>query len=233
MTGVLFWDIDGTLLTTGWAGLFAWEAALRVSLGVEQDLSEMKTSGMTDVEIAHMLIGLHGGGEEAKLQSMVRAYEESLPGSLPKREGYVLPGVQAVLEAVHGRDDIRSMLLTGNTRAGADAKLTYYGLAGYFEGGAFGDDADDRPGVASLAWNAAKRSLGDEFDVERSYVIGDTPADVECGKAIGVRTVAVASGTYGVAELQQTGPWLVLPSIPSPNEFDAALGLAQPQEGRV
>ena len=105
-----------------------------------------------------------------------------------------------------------SLLLTGNTPTGAWAKLEHYGLARYFAGGAFCIDGDDRPSIARRALTVAAEQAGGPVDPRSTYVIGDTPHDVRCGKEIEARTVAVASGTYSVDELAAEDAWLVLES---------------------
>ena len=118
-----------------------------------------------------------------------------------------------------------SLLLTGNTAAGAKAKLEHYGLARYFAGGAFCVDGDDRPSIARRALTVAAERVGGPIDPASTFVIGDTPHDVRCGKEIGARTVAVASGTYALDELEREDPWLALAGLPEPAEFAELLML--------
>src|SRR5688572_25381870 len=142
---VLFWDIDGTLLTTGKAGVPAWEAAVHEVTGREFQLSSIRIPGLTDFQIAVRTFELLGvEPEDATLRRMIARYEEFLPAALPKKEGRVLPNVREILERLRGRSDLRSYLLTGNTRNGAKAKLTHYGLFDYFPDGAFAEDAGER-----------------------------------------------------------------------------------------
>ncbi len=217
---VLFWDLDGTLLLTGRAGLFAFEDALDEVTGVRADIHSLRTAGMTDAGVARLVLE-HAGVEATaeRIDAVLRAYERRLPDSLPRRAGQVLPGVAEVLEDFAGRDDVRSYLLTGNTPEGAKAKLDHYGLSAFFpDGGAFCVDHGSRTDIA-------RRALPLAEGADAVYVIGDTPADVECGKAIGARTIAVASGWHPREELESTDPWLVLDRIPPPDEFRTLLGL--------
>lgn len=223
MRVVLFWDIDGTLLTTARAGVFALEAAAREVLGLDADLQGMATGGLTDAEVAALAIRTATGEERPELvDEFLRAYERHLPACLHRRQGRVLPGVRALLEDLDGRDDVASHLLTGNTPAGAAAKLAHYDLARFFGGrGAFCAGAGPRAEIARRA-----SALAGEADAR--YVIGDTPADVACGEAIGARTIAVATGSYDADALSATGAWSVLERIPEPPRFRALVGL----EGR-
>jgi phosphoglycolate phosphatase len=224
MTTVIFWDIDGTLLTTARAGIHAWEDAVEKGIGKPVDLSQFQTAGLTDIDIALKLAALHGL-DPAVAPELLVTYENRLPGCLARRTGAVLPNVRQILEQLRRRSDVHSALLTGNTRAGAAAKLRHYGLAEFFEGGAFSDGAEDRATIARTALAQARSLLG-EVSADRVYVIGDTPHDVSCGKAIGARVVAVATGGYTLEQLRATEPWWLVPSLPEPDVFLARLGLS-------
>jgi phosphoglycolate phosphatase-like HAD superfamily hydrolase len=221
---VLFWDIDGTLLTTARAGIAAWEGALAAVAGAERSLENFQTAGMTDTEIARRLLE-HVAAPHDLVADMVTTYEDLLPGVLGHRRGSVLPNVVDILQALDGSHAVRTLLLTGNTRRGARAKLTHYGLDRFFVEGAYADDAGDRPGIARVALSRARAWVPD-LDPDRAFVIGDTPADVACGRAIGVRTVAVATGVYGLEELAGSHPTLMFAQLPSPAEFAQAIGVS-------
>jgi phosphoglycolate phosphatase len=223
MRTVLFWDIDGTLLTTARAGLYAWQEALEELLERSIDLSGFQTAGLTDVEIARSLVSSYGL-DHGRHDQLLRSYERRLPECLTRRAGSVLPNVRPILERLRGRPDVYSALLTGNTRAGAAAKLVHYGLAEFFQDGAFADGVDDRPAIARSALAQARKIVG-SVSPDRVYVIGDTPHDVACGKAIDARVVAVATGGYSLEQLQKTEPWWLLESLPEPEVFLPRLGL--------
>ena len=232
MTYVLFWDIDGTLLTTGRAGIYAWEEAMKKVLGVSGDLSGFTTGGLTDIKIAENLVEAYGNGAGPDtVMSLVRSYEQHLPGSLTRKQGRVLPGVHELLQYFRDRDGVLSLLLTGNTEAGARIKLTYYGLSEFLTAGAFADDVPDRVAIARKAAKLAHKLAGGPIPPQRMFVIGDTPHDIECGKAIGARTVAVATGSYSASDLERERPWLTLEGLPGPEEFVLALGLDIPAAG--
>jgi phosphoglycolate phosphatase len=219
-TRFLFWDIDGTLLTTKRAGIFALEEAAREVCGTTPDFGSLDTAGLTDHEVA--VLAIQACGEEASPQlaaDLLRAYERHLPDRLGLRKGGPLPGVVEILDALDDREDAVSLLLTGNTAAGARAKLEHYGLAAYFAGGAFCIDGDDRPGIARRALEVAAGHAGATVSPASVFVIGDTPHDIRCGQAIGARTVAVASGSYGLDELERCDPWLALERLPAPERF--------------
>ena len=180
----------------------------------------MATAGMTDYAIAEAALKSVGHpADEGTVQHFLRVHDGQLPEYLHRRQGRVLPGVRTVLEDISGREDVRSLLLTGNTEGGAAAKLAHYELAEFFpDGGAFCVGPGERAEIA-------RRALPLANGVETVYVIGDTPADVECGKEIGARTIAVATGSYSCDELGEHGPWAVLERIPAANQFAELLEL--------
>jgi phosphoglycolate phosphatase-like HAD superfamily hydrolase len=215
---VLFWDIDGTLLTTARAGVPAWEEAVREVVGHDFQLSSFRIAGLTDYQIAVRTFEMLGvDATEETLRRMVRRYEELLPESLPRRQGCVLPNVREILELLDRRADVRSYLLTGNTRGGARAKLAHYDLFKYFPDGAFAEDASERSVIAARALDLARRA--GPIDDRAVFVVGDTPHDIQCADAIGARTVAVATGGYTLEELESYHPWRAFSELPPADEF--------------
>jgi phosphoglycolate phosphatase-like HAD superfamily hydrolase len=218
---LLFWDIDGTLLTTGRAGIYAWEDALHEVAGVRVDLSEFDTAGHPDFLIARrLLVQLADRADPppAMAERLVRRYEELLPAALTRRQGRVFPNVREILESLAREAGTCSLLLTGNTRRGARAKLVHYGLAEFFSDGAFSEGDGDRTTIACAALEQASAS-GCVAQPGRVFVVGDTPYDVRCARAIGARAVAVATGSYAVSTLAAEGAWRVLSQLPSAAEF--------------
>jgi phosphoglycolate phosphatase-like HAD superfamily hydrolase len=223
---ILFWDIDGTLLTTGKAGVPAWEAAVRETTGKEFLLSSIRVPGLTDFQIAARsfeLLGVQPG--DGVLERMVSRYEDLLPSTLPLKQGHVLPNVREILEALRARQDVRSYLLTGNTRRGARAKLTHYDLFKYFPDGAFAEDQGLRASIAGRALELARRN--GPVAEEQIFVIGDTPHDIEAAGAIKARTIPVATSGYSVEELSTHRPWRVFEQLPPPAEFLELIGLPE------
>ena len=166
MTRVLFWDIDGTLLTTARAGVFALEEAARAVIGHDVDFAALKTAGLTDWQVAELALRTAGADpSEETVRRFLDIYEAHLPDRLHLRAGEVMHGVVPILEDLHGRDDVLSLLLTGNTEPGARAKLGHYGLSHWFDGGAFCADAGDRATIARRAVALATERLGREPDL--------------------------------------------------------------------
>lgn len=227
---VLFWDIDGTLLSTARAGLFALEDATSEAAGRRVSLQHMKTSGLTDHQIGRMILEeLELDASEEAVDRLIRRYTALLPDALPRREGRVFPNVREILAHVRReRPDVRSMLLTGNAAEGARAKLSYYGLLEFFVDGAYSCDCGERSEIAVRA--AATATASGPVPAERMFVIGDTPHDVTCSRAIGARTVGVATGDYTEAQLRDAGAWLTFPELPAPEVFLEALGMGAPAQ---
>lgn len=216
---VIFWDIDGTLVRTGKAGLFAFEEAVSELWGLPIDFSRMKTAGMTDYFIAQQIIEAAAGraATEKEMKELSRKYEELLAEHLEKREGMVLPAVRENLAALHELGT-HSFLLTGNSRRGAELKLRKFGLEKYFdfERSAFCDDYLTRDEIAARALETVAL-LGKEE--QKVFVIGDTPNDIRCGKDIGAYTIAVATGTFSQGELAAYFPWWAVAHLPASPEF--------------
>lgn len=226
MTTVLLWDIDGTLLTTGRAGIFAWEEAARTVCGTAIELGAMPTAGLTDAQIAALIVERCGTvPEQLIVTEMLDVYGAALPSSLHRRTGCVLPGVAEVLADLHGREDVLSLLLTGNIAIGARAKLAHYGLDRWLNGGAFCEGLGPRAEIARRAVELAAERLGQSISLDRTFVIGDTPHDVMCADAVGIRTIAVASGAYSSDELAAAGAWHVTEELPEPGSFRQLIDL--------
>jgi phosphoglycolate phosphatase-like HAD superfamily hydrolase len=214
---IVLFDIDGTLLTTGGAGQRAMERALAGEFGITRLTENILAAGRTDWAISNDLFRFHG--IEFNLEAWERfqaAYFKQLPLALAEKDGTILPGVIELLDALHARDDVRLGLLTGNFREGAWLKLRHYEIDHYFEFGAFGDEHHSRDDVAHLAFAESHRHLGAPISADRVWVIGDTPADVACARAIGANVAAVATGIYSYEELEQTRPDCVFHDLSNP-----------------
>jgi phosphoglycolate phosphatase-like HAD superfamily hydrolase len=140
------------------------------------------------------------------ISALLDSYLQHLPGRMPNHKGRLLPGIRELLERLKTIEEISVALLTGNLRRGAEIKLTHFGVWDYFEFGAFADDHHDRNELGKFARSRAIDQHGVEFSPESIFVIGDTPRDIECGRAIGARTVAIATGNYSLASLKEHAP---------------------------
>ena len=214
---VLF-DIDGTLLLSDGAGRRAIHRALREVFGGIGP-QDYHFGGKTDPQIVRELMRFEGHGDdridremtELLARYLVYLHEElSAPGHRP----YALPGVPELLDALEARADVVLGLLTGNLEMGARAKLHSVGLDfDRFRVGAFGSDHEERPQLPAIARDRTKHHLGVDVSGAAIVVIGDTPADLTCGRSLGASAIGVATGGFSVEELRQHRPLAVFDDL--------------------
>ncbi|MDQ3948876.1 MAG: haloacid dehalogenase-like hydrolase [Gemmatimonadota bacterium] len=214
---VLF-DIDGTLVWTNGAGRRAIHHALTEIFG-STGPADYRFDGKTDPQIVRdlmRLVGHEDGHIDARMQAVFDRYVERLrvelraPGYRPR----VMPGVFELLDALESRRDVVLGLLTGNLADGARAKLESVGIdPARFRVGAYGSDHEERPSLPEVARRRLCAVLGVEIEGSDCVIIGDTPADVTCGRAVGARAIGVATGRYSVEELRGHGPAAVFADL--------------------
>ncbi len=204
---LILWDIDGTLITTGAAGERAIAMATTQQFGRRGDLAGVEIAGRTDTGIVHQILAKYGEPiGPGNVAEFLDLYVELLARELPRSAGRVLPGVRELLERTAQEPRITLGLLTGNLQRGAKLKLEHYGLWRFFSLGAFADDHHERNELGAFAVRRALEKTGRELLPGQVDVIGDTGHDVACGKAIGARTIAVATGGWSRERLAETAP---------------------------
>jgi phosphoglycolate phosphatase len=204
---LLLFDIDGTLIHSGGAGIHALISAFRERFGITDDLRGIEIAGMTDSGIVTSILKKHNiPAMPENVSAFLDSYVHFLSLELPQREGMLLPGVLELLEKLKSRPHLVLALLTGNVSRGAQLKLEHYGVWHFFEFGAFADDHQDRNRLGSFARARAREKHGRAFSASQIDVIGDTPRDIACGKAIGARTIAVATGKWSREQLAEHQP---------------------------
>lgn len=217
MKKLILWDIDGTLIRTDRAGIAALVRAFAQLHGGSPPLEAIEVAGRTDRWIINSMLTLHGiEPTPENVHSVLEGYLQLLHGEISTRPGMVLPGVIELLEALHGRTDVAQGLLTGNVERGAKIKLEHFKVWHYFAFGAFGDDSPLRNDLGPHALRRAREKHAVEFTPDRTFVIGDTPHDIECGKVIGARTIGVATGRYSAEELRAHTPTAVFVDFSDP-----------------
>jgi len=214
-TLVLF-DIDGTLILSGKAGLRGLAGAVRHLYGIDGSLDHVPLAGRTDRAIVSDVLTEIGRDPTADEIERLRAtYLHQLQQEIGKpvadRSG-VLPGVPGLLDALEERSDLRVGLLTGNFEQGARIKLEHFALWHRFSFGAFGDDHVDRRALVPVALDRA-RAAGHPASAAEIVIIGDTPLDVDCALAHGARAIGVATGHFSSSELETAGAGLVVESL--------------------
>jgi phosphoglycolate phosphatase-like HAD superfamily hydrolase len=221
---VLF-DIDGTLLSAGRAAREAVLSALgRVygwtppgDRGQRHDFS-----GKTDPQIVRELVAETLGSErcEAELSRALDAYLEEFERRLEPGSVVPKPGIPELLDRLSRTPGVLLGLLTGNLERGARLKLEPPGFNPYFPFGAFGSDSPDRYALPAIAVERARAHSGLEFRGKSVVVIGDSVHDIACGRSLGVRSVAVATGPTARERLLEEDPDLFFEDF---SDVDAVL----------
>jgi phosphoglycolate phosphatase len=204
---LLLWDIDGTLIASGGAGMRALQVALKNVFGIEGSLADIDFAGRTDMWIMREVFRKFAlPATSNNFSRFFDGYVSALPAELKNPHARVLPGVREILHAVKRHGAIAQGLLTGNMRRGAQEKLAYHGLWEHFEFGAFADDSEHRNELGPHAVRRALERHGVNFLADDVWVIGDTGHDIACGKAIGARTLAVGTGGATMDQLRAHQP---------------------------
>jgi phosphoglycolate phosphatase-like HAD superfamily hydrolase len=212
MARAVLFDIDGTLIRTGGAGVDAFDRAGETAFGIRNGTRHMKFAGRTDTALVREFFVYHGiEPTPENAAHFLDIYVFWLDHLLPQCHGNVCPGVRQFLR------DLRALerppligLLTGNIRLGAQIKLGHYGLWHEFELGGFADDHEDRDQIAHAAKKRVSHRLKVELPGEEIIVVGDTPHDIRCARAIGARVIAVATGGAVFDDNQELSPdWCV------------------------
>lgn len=215
---IVLFDIDGTLLRSGGVGRISMERALKTVFG-SPGKSEYHYDGKTDRQIVRDLMRLEGFSDaeiDAQMDALLEEYVTRLTEELASgnRSVLLLDGVRDLLDALDREEKVVVGLLTGNIQQGARAKLTAAGIdPSRFRVNAFGSDHEFRPELPAVARRRASELLGIDIKGNRLVVIGDTPADIECGEAIGARAIGVATGRYSVEQLGAYQPYAVFESL--------------------
>lgn len=220
MKKLILFDIDGTLVLTGRAGVRALDRALGDVLGKKDALDGISIAGRTDRAIITDALDAIGVTASDEMVLQIRdAYVGHLGGEVDADSPHpklILPGVVATLDALaplQASGEVAVGLLTGNFVRGAEIKLGYFDLWRRFRFGAFGDHYVDRRDLVPLAIEAAARAGAGRFEPSQAVIVGDTPADVDCAHANGAQAIAVATGGYDEAALAATGAEVVVSDL--------------------
>lgn len=225
---LLLFDIDGTILDSGGAGVRALNLAFREVFGRENAFQGISMAGKTDLQIIRECLAAHRyPSENGLVPAVMDAYVRHLGSEIVNSRRHLKPGVQEVLSLLRGRrDDCMLGLLTGNIEQGARIKLGAFSLNGYFPAGAFGDDDEDRNKLLPIARKRFEHLSGSTIEFTQCVIIGDTPRDVYCAKPYGARCVAVATGPYTPQALIEAGADAVFETLADTDAVMDALGFA-------
>jgi len=221
---LLLWDIDGTLISSGGAEMRALQHGLDNAFGINGLLDDIEFAGRTDRWIMRQIFGKFGlQPTEENFLRYTEAYLAALPAAMAGGSARVLPGARELVLAAAGRPQVAQGLLTGNLRRGAQVKLGFHGLWDPFAFGAFGDDSELRNELGPHALVRARERHGVEFAARQVWVIGDTPHDIACAKAIGANSLALATGQHSLDALRAHAPTAGLRDLGDPAAFWAAV----------
>ena len=212
MIRLVLFDIDGTLVHTGHAGTRAFAKTFATEFDLHHGSEKMKFAGRTDVSLVREFFKIHGLDESpAHFRQFFARYVFWLDHILAHTTGQACPGIFEFIRDLQALPDPPMLgLLTGNIQLGAEIKLRHFGLWDKFMMGGFADDHEDRNHIAVAALERGRRVLAGNLQPPEIVVIGDTPFDVRCGKFIGAKTLAVATGGASLEELKpHAADWTV------------------------
>jgi len=214
---LLLFDIDGTLVDTGGAGLVSLREGFYEAFPEhgEREFPHLDLGGATDHGVAMGLFDHFGLPDTSEhrdrfFRSYTGRLEVHLRTFAEAGKGRLLPGVIGLLESLTSCGESCLAVLTGNLREGARIKLRHFAIEHHFSTGAFGDDHHDRNELGPIARRRAHETFGEDFLPEDIVVIGDTPRDIACARAFGARVIAVATGAASHDQLAAAHPDLLI-----------------------
>jgi phosphoglycolate phosphatase len=212
MIRLALFDIDGTLVHTGGAGVKAFAKVFANSFGATDGFERLKFSGRTDLSLIREFFGFHDiAPTPENFGRFFEQYAFWLDHILSTSKCEPCRGIIDFMRDLKALPQPPMLgLLTGNIRLGAEIKLRHFDLWKEFTTGAFADDNEERDQIAVVARERGRRLLGGGLRNDEILVIGDTPFDIRCGRAIGAKVLAVATGGAKLEELKQHQPdWAV------------------------
>ena len=218
---LFLFDLDGTLVSTGGAGLRALEKAFKQIYNIENAPKSVSPAGKTDPAIFREILqnNLSRDPDPQEVGRISQCYLAHLESEMKGAPVKTLTGVRSFVEKVSNLAHIMVGLGTGNLERGARLKLEPAKLNPFFSFGGFGSDAEDRAEVLKCGHKRAEKKKGREISPDQVFVIGDTPLDISAARRAGFKSVAVATGSYSMDQLQKGEPDYLLPDLSSGDCF--------------
>jgi phosphoglycolate phosphatase len=215
MVRLILFDIDGTLIRTGGAGVKAFAEVFRMEFGASEGFERLKFAGRTDISLVREFFGYHNiPPSPENFERFFQEYVECLKGIIKDSKTEVCQGIHSFISAAQEMTEPPVLgLLTGNIRAGAQIKLQRVGLWDTFQTGAFADDHEERDHIAAIARQRGEQTLNRKLLHDEVLVIGDTPLDIKCARAINAKVLAVATGGAELDVLKSHQPDWAIPDL--------------------
>ncbi|MBI1276649.1 MAG: HAD hydrolase-like protein [Anaerolineaceae bacterium] len=195
---LILWDIDGTLIMPKGVGRAATRLAMLEIFNTDAGLETHYFGGKTDWQTLLDLLPSQGFTEDA-IQELLPAYAQSVA----RHMGRIIvdysveqcPGAHGLVAELHRLGHPLQGLVTGNTETIAPIKLRAGGFdPDWFVIGAYGNESPNRNDLPPLAVSRAEKLIGRKIAPENVVIIGDTPADIACARALGAVAVGVRTG---------------------------------------
>lgn len=215
MVRLVLFDIDGTLIRTGGAGVKAFAKTFATEFNMADGFERLKFAGRTDYSLVREFFGFNQiAPTPGSFERFFGRYVFWLDHLLRDSKTELCPGVWEFIGELQALPQAPLLgVLTGNIRLGAEIKLRHFNLWHVFQTGGFADDHEERNQIAAVARQRGSRILGEDLRGDQVVVIGDTPLDIRCARAIGAKVLAVATGGAKLEELKLRQPDWAVPDL--------------------
>jgi phosphoglycolate phosphatase-like HAD superfamily hydrolase len=210
---LILFDIDGTLIDSGGAGVRSLNLAMEELFSLDNAFQGISMAGKTDTQIIKEGLMKYDLFPDGGTEAVINAYLKHLKREIQNGRKHVKPGIYEVLDELKDLRDSGLGLLTGNLEAGARIKLEPFMLNRYFPTGAFGSDDEDRNNLLPIAVKRFEGLFQMSIEIDSCILVGDTPRDVECAHIYGATCIGVATGPYSYDALIEAGADYVIQDL--------------------